>query len=726
MYFIHKRKSKIVYGTEPIYLDIETAWNHDAKNPITWMVTAQVRFNGHYYLFRKPSELMSFYNQLCRLYNLNSEKVLVTYIHNASYDLSYLLPYIQECLPAKEDRYIICDSEHKITTYQQGGLCFRCSYMLTHISLAQWSKDMNVEHKKQVGLYDYSAIVYQDTELDHDMKKYDEYDVLSMEECLKKQMQLHHDNIATIPLTATGYIRRILRNSCASDHYYRCKYFVDTRLDLESYKFTVNSYAGGYTHNNRWLKSKVVTGNIGHNDFRSHYPTQIVTKPLPFGKPEIYYDIFQDWARKLHPNLDMQDIIELYPRFSTITELYVTKMELKDRKISMPFMQVSKMFNRSDDLKYHADNGRLLKMYKGSFVTYLDNLTLKIITEQYNIEYVIVKVYRFKNEMVPECIGKVINQYFKAKSDFKIEHRKMCEEYGQFSEQAINANVHLLLSKQLLNAIYGCMAMNPVRPSYDIDYEKEEPLQLLKGVTTDAEIETALDKYYNGRNNFLPYQVGAFITAHARYELYEYIKVIGYDNVLYCDTDSIFYLKTPEIVKKIEKLNAEKHKTAPYITDSNGKRIYYDVFEEEPDCTAFKGLHSKCYGTVENGELHLTIAGIPARTLIHADGDRLIYLTREEEIAGITKEMKIADPNIKIADPVQALNRLAHGYKFHVNTGTTSNYKTCGKPRIEYVDGHEIETAGGAIIQTLQEKIVKDIDCDETITYELEGSRQVE
>ena len=726
MYFIHKRKSKIVYGTEPIYLDIETAWNHDTKNPITWMVTAQVRFNGHYYLFRKPSELMSFYNQLCRLYNLNSEKVLVTYIHNASYDLSYLLPYIQECLPAKEDRYIICDSEHKITTYQQGGLCFRCSYMLTHISLAQWSKDMNVEHKKQVGLYDYSAIVYQDTELDHDMKKYDEYDVLSMEECLKKQMQLHHDNIATIPLTATGYIRRILRNSCASDHYYRCKYFVDTRLDLESYKFTVNSYAGGYTHNNRWLKSKVVTGNIGHNDFRSHYPTQIVTKPLPFGKPEIYYDIFQDWARKLHPNLDMQDIIELYPRFSTITELYVTKMELKDRKISMPFMQVSKMFNRSDDLKYHADNGRLLKMYKGSFVTYLDNLTLKIITEQYNIEYVIVKVYRFKNEMVPECIGKVINQYFKAKSDFKIEHRKMCEEYGQFSEQAINANVHLLLSKQLLNAIYGCMAMNPVRPSYDIDYEKEEPLQLLKGVTTDAEIETALDKYYNGRNNFLPYQVGAFITAHARYELYEYIKVIGYDNVLYCDTDSIFYLKTPEIVKKIEKLNAEKHKTAPYITDSNGKRIYYDVFEEEPDCTAFKGLHSKCYGTVENGELHLTIAGIPARTLIHADGDRLIYLTREEEIAGITKEMKIADPNIKIADPVQALNRLAHGYKFHVNTGTTSNYKTCGKPRIEYVDGHEIETAGGAIIQTLQEKIVKDIDCDETITYELEGSRQVE
>ena len=719
MYFIHKRKSKTVYGSEPIFLDIETAWNHNLDTPITWMVSCQIRFNGHYYFFRKPSQVMQFYNRLHCIYGLHHDKVVVTYIHNASYDLSYLLPYIQECLPNREDRFVICDTEHKITTYQQGGFTFRCSYILTNSSLARWSKDMNVDHQKQVGLYDYSQIIYQDDELDEDQKRYDEYDVLSLEECLKKQLQIHKDTVASVPLTATGYIRRILRKSCITDHYYRLKYFSDTRLDVESFKFVLNSYAGGYTHNNRWLKSQVVRGNIGHRDFRSHYPTQVVCRPLPFGKPELYYDVSKDWCRKLYDGISIKHILSLYPQFSTITELYITKMEVLDKKITMPFMQVSKMFCRSENIRFHADNGRLLKMYEGSFITYIDNLTLQIISEQYHIEGMIMKVYRFKNEYCPPCIANVIHEQFKAKSDYKIEYKRNCEMYGDFSDEAIEAKFHLGLSKSLLNAIYGCLAMNPVRPSYDLDYSKEEPLVVTQNILTDEEIKICLDKYYDGTNNFLPYQVGAFITSHARFELYEYIKTIGYDKVLYCDTDSIFYLKDEETERKIEELNKQKHATAPYITDSKGKRVYYDVFEKEPDCTAFKGLHSKCYGTVENEELHLTIAGIPARTLIHADGAKLTYLTREEELNGITKEQKIQNPDIKIEDPYKALEKLEHGFVFKVNAGTTSNYKTMGKPRIETVNGHEVETAGGAIIQTLQEKVVKDIDCDDTIIYEM-------
>lgn len=719
MYWIHKRKSKTEYGSEAVYLDIETAWNHNTENPITWMVSAQVRFNGHYYLFRKPSELMRFYNTLCRIYGLCKERVLVTYIHNVSYDISYLIAYFQQDLPGKDDRYGIYDSEHKVTVYQQGGLVWRCSYILTGSSLERWSKDMNVEHQKQVGLYDYDEVLYQDSELSEDQKKYDEYDVLCMEECMKKQLKVHNDNMASVPLTATGYIRRYLRKSCIEDHYYRGKYFVDTRLDVESFKFVLNSYAGGYTHNNRWTKNQLILGSIGHCDFRSHYPSQVVTKPLPFGKPNLYYDITSDGLRKLYPDITIDHILGLYPEYSTITLLYINRMELKDRNISMPFMQVSKMFDRSEDIKYHADNGRLLKMYQGSFITYLDNLTLKIIKEQYRIWGTIIKVYRFKNEYVPECIGNVIHRFFKEKSDYKIAYKEACKQYGQFSEEAITAQFHLGLSKSMLNSIYGCMAMNPVRPSYDIDTDLEEPFKILQAVTTDEQIADALDKYYSGKNNFLPYQVGAFITAQARYELYEYIIAIGYDKVLYCDTDSIFYLKDQETEKAIKQLNEEKHKTAPYITDSNGKRVYYDVFEQEEDCTAFKGLHSKCYGTVEGGELKLTIAGIPARTLISAEDGNLVYLTREEELAGISKEEKILNPGIKIEDPYTALDKLEEGISFHINTGTTCSYRTMGKPHMEIVDGHEVETAGGAIIQVLDEKLVHDIDCDDTITYTL-------
>ena len=137
------------------------------------------------------------------------------------------------------------------------------------------------------------------------------------------------------------------------------------------------------------------------------------------------------------------------------------------------------------------------------------------------------------------------------------------------------------------------------------------------------------------------------------------------------DTDSIFYFKDDETEDKIKELNALHHKTASYVTDNYGERIYYDVFEPEKDIVAFKGLHSKCYGYItEDDELIATIAGVPARTLIGQRGDDLIYLTREEELAGITAEMKLADTEIQIKDKIAALDNLKIGAKFKTNTGT--------------------------------------------------------
>jgi hypothetical protein len=347
--------------------------------------------------------------------------------------------------------------------------------------------------------------------------------------------------------------------------------------------------------------------------------------------------------------------------------------------------------------------------------------------EQYNISGLILKVYRFANTIIPDCMRTVIDDLFKQKSDLKHKHQECEKKYGKFDERTLDANFYLLLSKQLLNAIYGCLATNPCRETYDIDYtidvdDEEQYFKCTSGVQTDEEIEEALNKYYSGRNNFLPYQVGCFVTALARYELYEYIKVIGYENVLYCDTDSIFYLSDDEIENRVEQLNKEKAKTAPFVIDNQGNKIQYDVFEEEPDFLAFKGLHSKCYGIVainqktNRKELQVTIAGVPSQTLIAMDGETPVYLTREEELYGITKEQKIANPNILIDKPYFGLNRLDHNRTFYVNTGTTCAYTTT-KPYIAIVDGHTIETAGGAIIQKLESKKVRDIDCDEMINY---------
>ena len=108
-------------------------------------------------------------------------------------------------------------------------------------------------------------------------------------------------------------------------------------------------------------------------------------------------------------------------------------------------------------------------------------------------------------------------------------------------------------------------------------------------------------------------------------------KVIGYERCLYCDTDSIFYISDDETEKRIEAFNEERRTTAHFVELENGKREYYDEFTLEPDCLAFKGLHSKCYGVVTEKGLEITIAGVPARTLIGMNDGQPGYFTREQE-----------------------------------------------------------------------------------------------
>lgn len=698
MGWIHKKKSHLRYWSRPIFLDIETSHNHDPDYPVTWITSICCRFNQHTRIFRDVEKWIDWMKLLIILYSLDDNNRMVVYIHNASYDLSYLVPYIQRDLPGYESKTGILDNK-KIIVYQQPPFEFRCTYLLTGKSLEIWGKDFDVEHKKKIGFYDYEQVLYPDSELSEQQLQYIENDVLCMEECFAKQLEFTHDTIASIPLTATGYVRRDLRDSCNND-LYRNNYFLNCTLDAESYLFCINSYAGGYTHNNRLLKSCVQSGLIGHRDFRSHYPTQIRCYPLPFGHAQVFYDCKKSYFRKRHGDIRINQILDISPRFYTISKILITGIKLKDMdNCTMPFMQRSKCYHVADHSRIICDNGRVLTMIKGSFVTYQDNFTLKIIAEQYDLEYEVLKVYRFATKMVPDCIASVIDKYFEGKTNWKLEVKRCAKEYGEGSAPWLNASIHLMLSKNRLNGIYGCMATNPLKDDYVMDFVKdpEDPIGHIVKYSNLDQIREGLESYYNKRNSFLPYQVGVFVTALARYELYEYIKTIGYDKVLYCDTDSIFYFKDPEVEKRIEALNAKKHATAAYITASNGEKIYYDVFEAEPDITHFKGLHSKCYGVVEDGKLKITVAGIPARTITGMDGDNPIYLTREAELSGSEK------------DPVKALDRLQTDFSFTMNTGTTALYRWT-EPHKEIINGHEINTAGGCIINKLATKQIKDVD----------------
>lgn len=706
------------YCLEPICADTETSNNHaeDPKDLITWISSIQVLFNGNYYLFRYPEELVDFYRKLDRKYKLKPGKFrynVVTYFHNLSFDMAALLPYLRQ-LPDYGNEYQgIIEGPNKFLTYVRGPFEFRCSYRLSGMSLEKWGKEMSIEHPKAVGLYDYEKIIYQDDELDENSRIYDRLDVISLKECLDKQFAFHKDDISTTVLTSTGYIRRTLRSSCRKQKFYRNDYFSKTRLNSDNYIFALRSYSGGYTHMNRWYSNMLLKVNttveympfsgdyvkiekIKHRDFKSHYPSQMTCRNFPIGRPQlVYYD-------DIPTNYSMEKIFRYMDENYYLVKIRFTHAELRDPAISMPFMQYAKMYQCKTNFKI-LDNGRVLE-WDGDCIMYLDSYTLRILYEQYHMIYHICEVWAMKLGPLPDCIVNVVDKYFKGKSDKKALVHELTKKLGKLDPQTVDAEFLLMQDKKGLNSCYGCMCMNPLRDQMAID---DDFVFFYKTLYVKEEtIKEGLDTYYNNRNSFLPYQIGCAVTSLARYELAEYIGVfpgkgIGYKFVIYSDTDSLFYISNEQTEAAVEALNAEKRKTAHSVVLYNGKVEYYDEFTEEPDCLAFKGLHSKCYGVVTDKGLEITIAGVPARTITGMDENgKPKYFTREEELADGEK------------DAYKALDHLTDDFTFHINTGVcalyvgATGYNTPRVPTILNIDGHEIHTAGGCVIKKLESKAI--------------------
>lgn len=714
----------------PVYLDIETSNNHatDPKELVTWISSIQVEFNGHYFLLRTPEELIEFYKTLyegLKLYPKESDrfkKKVLTFIHNSSYDLSYLVPYFKEYLPHYEGDNSLIEGPNKFLTYVQGSLEFRCSYRLSNMSLAKWSEEMNIEHKKKIGLYDYDRVIYQDSELSENEQLYDRYDILAMKECLEKNNEFHHDDLSTMVLTFTGYVRRELRKSCKASKYYRDKYFYKNRLDASLFYAFEKSYSGGMTHNNRFFADQLIECGksykimnktvkvdlIGHRDFKSHYPSQMACYDFPLGVPQLVFDITQ-----FDDGIEIPEILSYSPKFYTMSVIRFYGAELTDMSITIPFMQYSK-FNEKNLSDVRLDNGRVIYAH-GEWIMYLDNIMLSILDEQYDLDYEVLKVWKIEAMKLPPEILNVVDRFFKGKSDHKNIVNELTEQFGKLDPRTLAEQFELSQQKISLNSIYGCTCMNPIR----MNYECSDDMEFIP--KTDHRsfeaIKEGLDKYYKGYNNFLSYAIGCAVTSLAKMELYEYIKVIGYENILYVDTDSAFYVKTPEIENRIEALNQLKKERAHYVILDNGKKEYYDAFEPEPDCYAFKGLHSKCYGVITAHGLELTIAGVPSRTLTGLTKEgKPLYFTREQEISEVNKGVELP--------PKMALDKLSDDLTFYVNTGATALYIGATghgserKPQLVNVNGHIVSTAGGCVIKRLDSKKIKGNIYDLS-TYEL-------
>lgn len=668
-----------------ICLDTETSWNHDLNNPIGWIYQWCFSYQGQLICGRKPSELVEALKKIIIVNEISDERRINIFVHNLAYDYVYIKEHLKEALKSEFENLAI--AKHKIITSRIEGLLFKCTFRLTCKSLDAWSSELGTKHHKLVGTVDYSAIHYQDSPLSQTDWKYMWNDVIVLDEALDIQMSIHGDDLKTLPLTCTGYVRREAKKRFKSEKKYYWD-FKKQRLSYFQYLMCKREFSGGITHGNRFRADKKIKGKIRHRDFASHYPSQQRCYYAPCSKFIRYYnsDFNED-------EITVEDLLRLRKDKCFLAVIEISDMELRSRGITLPYAQACKFEQgKKGKIKTIEDNGRILKM-DGTSSIVVNEIDLYWLYKQYKFDYEIKVVDVANKGAFPKWLMDTVDDFFYGKTSYKqLEKELEAQGFNEDTLEWITNHRDLMISKGNLNGVYGMSATDPVRESF---YEREDG-EWDKKPMTEEQVKEALDKYYENWGSFMSYQLGCWTTANARNELMEFVELIGYDNFLYADTDSIFYISTDEIEERIEARNKEfrdyNDEHGMYI-ESKGKRVYYNQFElEKEDIVEFKFLHAKCYGYVlADGEMKVTIAGV---SKYGRNGN-----TRVKELG--------------------SLDRLTSKTTFYDCGGTRTIY-TNHKPDMTYVDGHLIEYGASAIITDTEKTLKCGIElCEDDINWQV-------
>lgn len=679
-------------------LDTETSTDENKENAwiYQWCFSYPEGENRLLVYGRKPSELAEAIKKIQEVNCLDEKSKLICFVHNLSYDYTYFHKFLEKKFGTVGN--LLAIGAHKIISYNMEGIEFRDSLKVAQKSLDAWCKDLGTTHKKLTGTINYKVIRYQNSKLVKKDWDYMFYDVICLDEAVEKQMEIYHDFIWSIPLTNTGYVRRETRKEFKKDHKNRT-YFVNKKLDYDKYAYCRKEFAGGLTHGNRFYMDMTVTLEylkkkfkrddiiIRHRDFASHYPSQQICGYCPATKFTLYYDILKE-------NNEPCTIQELFGleknNFCFLAGIVISNLRIKEG-VTLPVAQESKFYDgKIDKVNIISDNGRILSM-EGASLVVVNELDLKWLFKQYKFDYQILKVYRAKKGKYPKYLTETVMKFFYQKSFFKSELKKLVKAgYSEDSPEYIKINLDMMIAKGMLNSIYGMTATDPVRVSF---YEKEDG-SWGKDILTDIEIEDKLNNFYDNKNSFMNYELGLWCTASARDELLTFCELIGYEYFLYADTDSIFYISTPEIEEKIETLNKkfreEDEKNGWYITVDN-KKTYFNQFEDENEnIISFRFLHSKCYAYVtDDEELHTTIAGV-----------------RKHGRNGVSRVKELGD-----------INELRAGKIFKDCGGTMIKYPPKDydiTPREVNINGHLTEISQYAIIMESTKELKSVLDYSET------------
>ena len=503
------------------------------------------------------------------------------YFHNYAYDYVFLRKFMFDKwgYPIKQ---LNTKPHYPISMQFENGLVFRDSLILAQRKLEKWANDLDVEHKKSVGKWDYSKIRNQDEEFSPDELEYIEHDTLAGVECIQKTMDTLHKRIYSMPYTATGIPREDVRE-IGKEHNAHQK-FLQIVGDYNQQKKLEKIFHGGYTHGNRHFIGYI------HNrwttkckDFSSSYPFQLVTMKAPTEKFTEYHDCTPEHILNCS-------------EYAFIFKLILVRPHLKNDFIPMPSLQLSKCERIINPI---VDNGRVLACDYAEI--YLNEVDLSIIMEQYEANFMrCVEVEAAHKNYLPRWFTDYVFSLYEEKTYLK------CGDPVLYS-----------LAKAKLNSLYGMCAQRPVKVDILEDYQSGQ-YEL-----ADQDEEAIYNKYVSKYQSILPYCWGVWVTSNAMRALFDLGNCIDFEKDdfencgqwLYSDTDSIYAFKwNDEKVAAYNESCKEKLRANGYgPVLFNDREYWLGIAEDDSSYSEFCYLGAKRYAgrSKKDGELHITVAGVP-------------------------------------------------------------------------------------------------------------------
>ncbi len=609
-----KRRRSVTYTLNvPAAFDIETSSFMEHGNRRAIIYIWQFGIGDCVTYGRTWEQFQNLCEQIQEILNLNvqiEKRKMLVFVHNLPYEFQW----IRKLFPW--DKVFLID-RRKPAYAITNGIEFRCSLKLAGGRSLEAVGNELLWHdvRKLKGNLDYNLLRTSETPLTEKEMAYCENDIRVLCAYIEEKIKQDGD-ITKIPLTNTSYVRRLVKEEC----FRRWKTFkpIIEKLTLTPgcYEMLRRAYRGGAVHCSPRFASRfnavdksnpfdyrvplnreqrrTFIFNVASFDFASSYPAVSCLCYFPMGAPiEVPY-------QEANENLDYY--LENYCCLFDWTAWNLRPRWVEDRGELADYeapLSASKCWN--DRPEYEQDkntrrgyfgekisNGRIVRATRvNTTITELDYQTYSQFYDWAGEKEEVRNLVIFERGRLPKQIVSAILDLYEKKTKLKGVKGKELE---------------YMISKNMLNAIYGMMVTNIVREILKYDAEAAEFLD-----PETPNLEKEIEKYNTKRGRVLYYPWGVWITAHARNRLYQGIYACGRDYV-YSDTDSIkitnalrhmgFILSYNSRIKE-EIRDAAKYYHQPVSrfmpVDPKGKARPMGVWDFDAYYKRFKSLGAKRY-----------------------------------------------------------------------------------------------------------------------------------